>query len=118
MFVGSSVEGRSVAYAIQENLEYDAEVTVWPQGFFAPSQTTLNALLSQVGNFDFALMVFSPDDILRLREGEFRTARDNVIFELGLFYGRLGQDRCFFVVPRNVADFHLPTDLLGITPLN
>lgn len=117
LFIGSSTEGLDVAYALQENLEFEAEVTVWSQGFFEPSTATLSALLQNLGEFDFAIVVFSPDDVLRLRGHEFRTARDNVLFELGLFYGRLGAERCFFAVPRGVVDFHLPTDLLGVAPL-
>lgn len=116
VFVGSSVEGLPVAYAIQEELEWDAEVTVWPQGIFKLSGNALDDLIRILARADYGVFVFSPDDVIKLRDRQFLSVRDNVIFELGLFIGRLGKERCFFVAPKNVANFHLPTDLLGTTP--
>jgi predicted nucleotide-binding protein len=61
------------------------------------------------------VFVFSPDDITVMRGKESSTIMDNVIFEFGLFVGRLGRDRVYLIVPEG-NDFHLPTDLLGVTP--
>ncbi|WP_292817999.1 TIR domain-containing protein [Methylophilus sp.] len=36
-----------------------------------------------------------------------------MIFELGLFIGRLGVGRCLFITPDHVADLRLKTDLNG-----
>lgn len=116
IFVGSSVESLDTAYAIQENLEHDAEITVWPQGIFDLSKYTLDALVDQLDESDFGAFVFAPDDVSKIRGNEFTTARDNVVFELGLFVGRIGKERSFIILPRGFEDLHLPTDLLGITP--
>jgi len=34
IFVGSATESLDIAYAVQENLEHNAEITVWTQGIF------------------------------------------------------------------------------------
>lgn len=116
LFIGSSVEGLPIAYAIQENLEHDpVDVTVWNQGFFHLSQSTLSDLITGLSKFDLGVFVLSPDDLVTIRSQEFISARDNVIFELGLFFGALGQDKAFYVIPRTEKSFRLPTDLLGIT---
>lgn len=117
VFVGSSREALDVAYAIQEGLDFDAEVTVWTQDIFRPTQATLSELAQIARRFEYAVFVFSPDDVAVLRGTEVAVVRDNVIFEFGLFVGALGVERCFFVVPRDKSQVHLPTDLLGITPL-
>lgn len=115
IFIGSSVEGLSVAYSIQQNLTHDADVTVWDQGVFELSKTSIESLMDVLGKSDFGVFVFSPDDISVIRKEEKNVVRDNVIFEFGLFVGKLNRERVFFVSPSGV-DFHLPTDLLGVTP--
>jgi hypothetical protein len=115
LFIGSSVEGLPIAYAIQENLEHDpVDVTVWNQGFFHLSQSTLSELIKGLSKFDLCAFVLTPDDITIIRSQELASARDNIIFELGLFFGALGQDRAYYVIPRSEKNFRLPTDLLGI----
>jgi hypothetical protein len=115
LFLGSSVESLPVAYAMQEELDFDAEITVWSQGIFELSRSTLASLLSALKNFDAAAFVMAPDDTARIRASEHSIARDNVVFEFGLFLGALGPDRVYFLAPRGDISLHLPTDLLGIT---
>lgn len=115
VFIGSSVEGLNVAYAVQQNLLHDSEVTVWDQGIFELSRTTIESLSKALQESDFAVFVFSPDDLANIRSKTSPVVRDNVLFEFGLFIGCLGRDRVYFLLPAG-GDLHLPTDLLGITP--
>ena len=114
LFVGSSSEGLDVAYAAQRNLEDVAEVVVWTQGIFELTKGYLESLVDALEDTEFGLFIFGADDLIRIRGTETPTARDNVVFELGLFIGRLGRDRTFILMPKSSAAFHLPTDLLGV----
>ena len=117
IFIASSVEGKSVAYTIQESLEYDAECTVWDQGVFEPSSFTMIDLIERLDITDYGIFVFSVDDTAKIRGDEEGVVRDNVILELGLFMGALGRKNCFIVMPDSKEKVHLPTDLTGMTLL-
>jgi hypothetical protein len=114
VFVASSVEGLNVAYPMQVNLQHDADLTVWSQGVFSLSITPLDSITEALKASDFGIFVFSPDDETTMRGDVSDTVRENVIFELGLFIGKLGKRRCFIVMPDNI-NLHIPTDLVGVT---
>ncbi len=117
LFIGSSKESLSISYAAQQNLCDDVEITVWTQGVFQPSETNLESILKYLSSCDFGIFIFSPDDILIIRAEENQAVRDNVIFELGLFVGHIGKDRCFILIPNDSGELRIPTDLIGMTPV-
>lgn len=118
IFIASSVEHVDHAEAVQVLLDYEAVPVVWSQGVFTPSRTTLADLLDTAKKVDFAAFVFAPDDVVTMRKSDVLAVRDNVIFELGVFIGVLGAERCFILTPRDVDRLHLPTDLLGVNPVD
>jgi hypothetical protein len=118
MFVASSSEGLGVACDIQELLEHDCYSTVWNQSVFAPSDTVLKRLTQALHEFEVALFIFTPDDQLHMRGHTVDVVRDNVVFEMGMFVGALGADRCLHIVSRSAQTLHLPSDLLGVLALD
>jgi hypothetical protein len=114
VFIGSSREGLPIAEAIQTGLDYDAEVTIWSQGVFGLSTGTLESLVRASGDYDFAVLVLTPDDLTQKRDVSGNSPRDNVIFELGLFMGARGRERTFAVYCRD-KELDLPSDLAGVT---
>lgn len=73
----------------------------------------LESLTKALEAADFAVLVLTPDDFTESRGDSSPSPRDNVVFELGLFLGRLGRERTFFVYD-NSKPLKLPSDLLGI----
>src|SRR5436190_22238957 len=107
-FIGSSSEGLDVARVICEHLEHDAEFTMWNEDFFKTGSTFIETLVGAVSRFDFAILVLTPDDLVQSRDEPNFGPRDNAIFELGLFMGRLGRERTFAVHQREGVK--MPTD--------
>jgi predicted nucleotide-binding protein with TIR-like domain len=116
VFVVSSSEGLDPANAVRRLLvgefRQNAEVRPWTREFEL-SATYIESLENQAREVDFAILVLTADDVITSREKEKPAPRDNVVFELGLFMGSLGRERCF-IVKEKVPDLKLPTDLLGI----
>lgn len=114
IFVGSSSEGKEIAYKLGNQLEDVAEVRIWTEGIFNLSHRFFDSLTNARLHFDFAILVLSPDDNLQIRGNEHSVPRDNVIFECGFFMGHLGKDRTFLVYDKD-KPLKLPTDLEGVS---
>jgi CRP/FNR family transcriptional regulator, cyclic AMP receptor protein len=114
LFIMSSSEALEVAQALRAGLEKDVFSTVWNQGVFFAGGYVLEALDKQVNESDFAVAIAEPDDITTSRGKRTKTVRDNVLFELGLFMGKLTRFRTVLVHPK-VKDLKLPSDLQGLT---
>ena len=113
LFIGSSVEGLAIAQAVELTLQHSVHCFLWSNAF-PLAEGTVDSLLKRFEDVDYGLFVLSPDDRLEQRSEPLLSARDNVLFEAGLFMGRHGKSRTFLLRPRDV-DLHIPTDLIGIT---
>jgi hypothetical protein len=113
-FIGSSSEGRDVADRLTDKLYEHVEVRPWHAGVFGVGDYTLDRLLEESREVDFAALCLTPDDLVDKRGARGHAPRDNVIFEAGLFMGRLGRERTFLVHRRD-AELQLPSDLHGLT---
>lgn len=114
VFIGSSSEGLEIARAIGEEIKSFADATIWNEDVFDYGRGYLEELLCEIEKHDFAILVMSPDDQTASRGLEAAAPRDNVIFECGLFMGRLGRDRTFAVCDKDTAT-KLPSDFAGVS---
>lgn len=114
IFIGSSTEGLTVAQRIKTFFEPEYDCYIWNDGIFQFNEGFLETLLKSASLFDFGFMVFAADDISKIRNQEYETTRDNVLFEYGLFLGRVGIDRAYIIKEANVK---IPSDILGISLL-
>jgi len=116
IFIGSSSEELGTANIVKGLLEHDFEVVIWNENMWDKSVFKLNNnflhdLLKAPLKFDFGILIGTPDDKVESRGKELLQARDNIMFELGLFIGRLGIDKCAYLVEKSVKDM---SDLNGI----
>ncbi|MDQ0008436.1 putative nucleotide-binding protein [Luteibacter jiangsuensis] len=117
VFIISSAEAIPVVDLLIRQFEHDPFLAVaWKNGVFRASNYTLDEMDDELERSDFAIAVAHSDDVVITRNDEWPTVRDNVIFELGMFMGRLGRRRAFLMEPRDV-DLKLPSDLAGLTTI-
>jgi hypothetical protein len=114
LFIGSSSEEIGLAQAAKSILENDFDVTIWNEkvwdtAVFKINQNFLSDLLKASLQFDFGILLGTNDDKVIFRGKEVMQPRDNVLFELGLFTGRLGTSKCAFLIDKEVkllSDFN------------
>jgi Predicted nucleotide-binding protein containing TIR-like domain len=111
IFIGSSKEGLDIAKAIVAQLDSFAECKLWTDAF-EMGKSNFDNLITQIAFYDYAILVATGDDTITSRKKAKKGARDNVLFEFGLFAGGLGRSRVFYVVEK---DTKIPSDLSGIT---
>ncbi|MBK6418822.1 MAG: nucleotide-binding protein [Ignavibacteria bacterium] len=117
LFIGSSTEELGLAQAAKTILEKDFDVTiwndnVWDTAVFKINQNFLSDLLKASLQFDFGILIGTNDDRVIFRGEEVMQPRDNVLFELGLFTGRLGTSKCAFLIDKEVK---LLSDFKGLS---
>ncbi|MGG1613829.1 nucleotide-binding protein [Paenibacillus phoenicis] len=129
VFIGSSREAMDIANGIHAQINRYAQVTPWYAGAFEGNDYTMESLEKQLHKNDFGVFIFAPDDIALYRGKFVFITRDNTLFEMGLFWGRLGRRRVFAIIPQeirerddliqgeNVSEYHLLSDLQGLTLL-
>ena len=118
VFIISSSEALHIARAVQNAFQHDPFTTVlWTDGVFRVASYALESFEAQIDDSDFAIAIAHSDDLTECRGKEWPSPRDNVIFELGLFMGRLGRSRAILMEPRE-EKVKLPSDLSGITTIS
>jgi len=112
LFIGSSREGLPVAELVKKYLSDFADCRIWNEDIFDYGKSYFDTLLELLSFFEYGIMVGTADDYSVSRNVEHMETRDNVLFELGLFLGRLGREKVFFLKEKGAKT---PSDLLGIS---
>ena len=116
IFIGSSSEELHYATKVKRLLEPEFDVVIWNDNLWEKStfklnNNFLNDLLKAPLKFDYGILIGTPDDQVTKRSKEVLQARDNILFEFGLFIGRMGLKKCCFLVKSGVE---IMSDLSGI----
>lgn len=107
LFIGSSSEELNLAEKAKTILSTDFDVTIWNEkvwdsSVFKINQNFLSDLLKATLQFDYGILLGTNDDKVEFRGQVMLQPRDNVLFELGLFTGRLGTSKCAFIIDKEI----------------
>jgi hypothetical protein len=118
IFIASSGRTLLLAEKLGEELRRNefSEATLWSEESRRhPGTTIIEMLENAAERIDFAVIILARDDVMVKETGDTLKARDNCVFEAGLFIRALGRERCFLV--NSVEQRDLPSDLGGIITL-
>ncbi len=127
-FIASSSEAQfcaryfmDILNAILKQANLSIECILWrdAEEFSVLNDATLMRLIS-IGRREitYSVAFFTPDDLSTSRGQSQIIARDNVLFEYGLFLGMLGEKRSFAIIPQDEEGrnlIKLPSDIGGVT---
>jgi hypothetical protein len=114
IFIASSGRTLVLAEKLQDELRTEfCEAKLWSEeGRLQPGETIIEVLEGAAELYDFAVVSLAKDDVMTGGKGTALKARDNCVFEAGLFMSAIGRKRCFLV--NSVSQSDLPSDLSGI----
>jgi len=128
IFIISSSEGLEYAEAMkkllnerfkQKGSDYSAET--WSDEGKLPLTNTIIEGLEKTftdlsKNDGYVIAMMTPDDSVTIKGILTYIPRDNVIFELGMAFGKLGRSHSIIIKPETTEEicFHMLTDVAGI----
>lgn len=106
IFIGStSGISEVIAHAIKSHFDEERfNVDVWDEDVFEPGKSNLQNLKKFTAIYDFAIMVFVNDYVVFHQEKIYDSIPPNIIFEYGLFLGRMGASRSFIIAEKGVKE--------------
>jgi len=114
VFIASSGRTLTLAELLRDELENEfCEPVLWKEESRAGIGASIIDMLEKAAaSYDFAVVILAKDDVLVSGTDEKLQARDNCIFEAGMFISSLGRQRCFLL--NSVPNNDLPSDLAGV----
>ena len=119
VFIISSREAIDIVRAIENDFERDTDIDIvaWKNDVFKVANYPLEDLEAQLDLADFAVAIAHADDVVTSRKRRTGAPRDNVVFELAYFMGRLGRRRSVLIEPA-LKKVKLPSDFTGVTNIS
>jgi hypothetical protein len=114
IFIASSGRTLELAKQLRAQLNQDyCAPDLWTEvGQANVGKSILAMLMEATREYEFAIVILAKDDVMATNLGDTRKARDNCVFEAGLFMGVIGADRCILL--SSVEESDLPSDLRGV----
>jgi CheY-like chemotaxis protein len=99
---------------IQNTLKWQEPIVLREQP--SSGKTIIEKFENYASVVDYVFVLMTPDDIAKGKEGKSdkRRSRQNVVFELGFFYGQFGRKKGKTLVLHK-GSLELPSDIQGIT---
>lgn len=118
IFIGSSQEAfnKGIPDKLQIKLSNWCDAQTWKSIFYI-SQTSIENIEKSLPDFDAYVFILTPDVITIDRGTEYKSARDNLLFEIGFAMGLKGRENTFIIMQgceKTDENIKLPSDIFGV----